>query len=118
MTRKSTILQALALMAIGSLMGYAAASADRFRSAVAAQPPGDLSPTAAVTQETSCGAGNNGRGTLLALAEHTRTAAANAAQDGKKPNILVIFGEDIDLTNVSAYSMVRSTPVTPHERRQ
>jgi len=27
------------------------------------------------------------------------------AQQGKKPNILVIFGDDIGQTNVSAYSM-------------
>jgi arylsulfatase len=34
-------------------------------------------------------------------------AIANAAkkQDGKRPNILVIFGDDIGQTNVSAYSM-------------
>jgi arylsulfatase len=31
--------------------------------------------------------------------------AANSAQSGKRPNILVIFGDDIGETNVSAYSM-------------
>jgi arylsulfatase A-like enzyme len=49
------------------------------------------------------------RGQLLALASRNEAGpeavAAAAAQGGKKPNILVIFGDDIGQTNVSAYSM-------------
>jgi arylsulfatase len=105
MTRKSTVFQALALMAIGAILGFVAASSDRFRPAVAAQPPADPGPRAAANRPASCGAGEIGRGTLLALAERSHQSATNAAQDGKKPNILVIFGDDIGQTNVSAYSM-------------
>jgi arylsulfatase len=105
MTRKSTTLQALALMAIGSLMGYAAANADLSRAAVAAPRPDDPEPKAAVTERAPCCADDAGRGTLLALAERNEAATAKAAQEGKKPNILVIFGDDIGQTNVSAYSL-------------
>ena len=41
--------------------------------------------------------------TALALLALVATAAAQAP--AKKPNILVIFGDDIGQTNVSAYSM-------------
>jgi len=46
------------------------------------------------------------RGDQLALANHNAAVAANVAQSGstKKPNILVIFGDDIGQSNVSAYS--------------
>ena len=45
------------------------------------------------------------RGSLLAFAEHNEVVAADCGPGGKKPNILVIFGDDIGQTNVSAYSM-------------
>jgi arylsulfatase len=38
------------------------------------------------------------------MAERTETIPAAAAQDGKKPNILVIFGDDIGISNITAYS--------------
>src|SRR5712672_4046199 len=38
-------------------------------------------------------------GSLFAI-----TSVAQAAADAGKPNILVIFGDDIGITNVSAYS--------------
>ena len=43
---------------------------------------------------------------MVALAvAHTKPRPTRPAKDGKKPNILVIFGDDIGQTNVSAYSM-------------
>jgi arylsulfatase len=47
-------------------------------------------------------------GYVAASAERAGTAvavAAASAQESKKPNILVIFGDDIGQTNISAYSM-------------
>jgi arylsulfatase A-like enzyme len=43
-------------------------------------------------------------GPTLALSERRQTVAASAAQSDKKPNILVIFGDDIGITNLSCYS--------------
>src|SRR3954453_1043414 len=80
MTGRTTTLQALALIAIGSLIGYAAATSERSRTARAAPPP----------------AGSGG-----AAAAGSSAAAARA---GKTPNILVIFGDDIGISNLSAYS--------------
>ena len=61
----------------------------------------------------SCCQTESGRTSLLALAPAPAAAAApapaeNSAQPadaGKKPNILVIFGDDIGQTNISAYTM-------------
>src|SRR5262249_55948513 len=60
---------------------------------------------AAVTERPPCCASDTGRATLLALAERNEAVTIKAAQDGKKPNILVIFGDDIGQANVSAYTM-------------
>src|SRR6202011_5639871 len=44
------------------------------------------------------------RPAMLALAAHNEAAAANAAAEGKKPNILIIWGDDIGVHNISAYN--------------
>lgn len=41
---------------------------------------------------------------LAALAEHNRKVTANLQQAGKKPNILVIFGDDVGIPQISAYT--------------
>jgi arylsulfatase A-like enzyme len=41
----------------------------------------------------------------FALSVSPSASAQQAAPTGKKPNILVIFGDDVGITNVSAYSM-------------
>src|SRR5262249_48849639 len=109
MSRMSTSLQALALAAIGALLGYVAAAGERQPAAAAATPRAD----AAAGATSSC-APDNGRGTLLALAQRTGSAPAGAARDGKKPNILVIFGDDIGQSNASAYSMGLTGYRTPN----
>src|SRR5690242_3136168 len=40
----------------------------------------------------------------LAQAQKAAPAAVPAAPSGRKPNILVIFGDDIGIANISAYS--------------
>jgi arylsulfatase len=103
---KKTRLPALVLVAIGSLLGYAAAMRDGARNlgaAVASTAPLPTSAGPADPDPVSCGEGN--RGQLLALATRKEAVAAEAAQAGRKPNILVIFGDDIGQSNVSAYTM-------------
>ncbi len=41
---------------------------------------------------------------MLASALYALSAATVFAADAKKPNILVIWGDDIGITNISAYS--------------
>ena len=90
-------------VALGAMLGYAAASGDW--SAVD-RPVSARAPEAGSDQlpRSACCPDGSGRDTLLALAAPER-AAAQAPAGGKKPNILVIFGDDIGQTNVSAYSM-------------
>jgi arylsulfatase A-like enzyme len=104
MTGKKTFVQTLALIAIGSLLGYAAGTSERSRTALAAPPPADSGTVAAPDGRSSCGPEETGREASLMPAERDETASAGAAQAGKKPNILVIFGDDIGITNISAYS--------------
>jgi Sulfatase len=101
MIGKRTTLQALALIAIGSLLGYAAATSERSRTAAAAPPAGDPGPVGA---SDGRGADGSGRGTRLALAERNQAVSSAAARDGRKPNILVIFGDDIGQSDISAYT--------------
>ncbi|HEY0981594.1 MAG TPA: arylsulfatase, partial [Schlesneria sp.] len=41
----------------------------------------------------------------LAVASHNQLVAASLAQSGKKPNICIIWGDDIGQSNISAYTM-------------
>jgi arylsulfatase len=105
---KHTRFQTLTLVAIGSLLGYAAALMDGSRTVGAAGPATAADPPPATARPAdpgppSCREGS--RGQLLALAARNEAVATSAAQAGKKPNFLVIFGDDIGQTNISAYSM-------------
>src|SRR6202035_5649785 len=44
------------------------------------------------------------RATFLGKATHNETVQAQAAQTGKRPNILIIWGDDIGYWNISAYN--------------
>jgi arylsulfatase A-like enzyme len=101
-------LRTLALVAAGSLVGYAAARIDIPPAVSAAAVSSDRRGTeasASTPANASCCALPSDREQLLALAEPSKSSAVAAAQQEKKPNILVIFGDDIGQTNVSAYSM-------------
>jgi arylsulfatase A-like enzyme len=108
MIPKCASIQALALVASGALLGGAAATADLPRSAGPSKQEAAASAISvgkAADAAKTCCSSDLARGSLLALAEHNQSIAANAAQAGKNPNFLVIFGDDIGQTNVSAYSM-------------
>jgi arylsulfatase len=132
---KNTRLQVIAVLAVGGLLGYAASSSrlDVFRSvraepsssvnkvAVAATKPsteaqpivsqlpavGKSTASPLAAKHTCCSTGA-AKGELLALANN------NAAQEqGKKPNILFIMGDDIGWMQPSCYHrglMVGETP--------
>ena len=106
---RSTRFQAVALVALGALLGYLAAATDMFRRATAVPPAhgaaaeGQPTPGTGPEQGTCC-SGDINKGELLALAAHNQTVAAAAQKAGKKPNILIIWGDDIGVWNVSAYN--------------
>jgi arylsulfatase len=96
----------IAVLAAGALLGYAAASGhlNPFQRAGAAPQLQDGAGARSAESDGACPAccGAVNKGQLLALAD-TR-ATAQAAAPGQKPNILVIFGDDIGQSNVSAYT--------------
>ena len=99
--------QAVGMLAIGGLLGYAAA-AGQFSAPTRADAASQTWESSGTSEpgESTCAEGAE-RGLLLASAEEPAVRQQATAQPGterKKPNILVIFGDDIGITNISAYS--------------
>ena len=123
-----------AVLLVGAVVGYAAATGGlpRFDNAHAAtssaiaaknirlsEPPGRSAPqaraipfassvrnaSAAQKFDPSCCSAGVHRSTMLAAANARALQETSAAgSSGKKPNILVIMGDDIGQSNISAYS--------------
>jgi arylsulfatase A-like enzyme len=112
---KSSTLSSAALVAVGAILGWAAASG-QFESLWPAQAaPAVSSPTIPSAAEAGCSgdahgccSSSPGRGELLALANAAQAAEQLAKDDpprtGKKPNIIIIWGDDIGQSNISAYT--------------
>ncbi|MFO1020222.1 MAG: arylsulfatase [Planctomycetales bacterium] len=99
----------IAMMAIGSLLGYAAAEGTlnpaRWVPAAHAAAPAPVPAVSEVAaKQEGCCKGVN-KNELLALAAHNNNVAAAAQKTGEKPNIVIIWGDDIGQSNVSAYTM-------------
>jgi arylsulfatase A-like enzyme len=106
---KSTRVQMIAMLAVGGLLGYAAASGklDGFRKAQAEppkQPVVEKEGNRAASAAACCPDGLP-KGELVALADPKVKAAVATAEDknSKKPNILFIMGDDIGMWNIGAY---------------
>jgi arylsulfatase A-like enzyme len=99
MTTK-TKMQAGALIVLSALLGYAAALSRPSQKADAR--PAEQSK-AAPTAPGCCSDGLSKAG-MIALATHNEAAADKAAAAGKKPNILIIWGDDIGWYNASCYN--------------
>jgi hypothetical protein len=89
--------QALAILALGAGLGYliAVTGADR--------------PHVATAEDTVAADLN------AALAQRNQQVTARAAAAGRKPNILVIWGDDIGQSNISTYTfdlppLIEATP--------
>jgi arylsulfatase len=97
-----------AFAGLGMLLGYAAASGklNPTQWGKASQPsPESLTdrPVDTAERPAGCCAGLD-RAQLAELARHNEFVTAEAEGSGKKPNILVIMGDDIGQSNISAYS--------------
>ncbi|MBX7105703.1 MAG: arylsulfatase [Gemmataceae bacterium] len=93
----------LALLALGATLGWAVASGRLSIPAAAHAAGGPPAATAGKDAPACCDAGVSTAG-MLALATHNNNVAANAQRGGKKPNICIIWGDDIGQSNISAYS--------------
>jgi arylsulfatase len=99
---RSSRLAVAAALGVGALGGWLAASG-RLPAVVRAgtTPATPARPAADEPAPAPCCDLKAGRGALLARAGEARKESANG---GRKPNILVIFGDDIGQSNVSAYT--------------
>src|SRR5262245_22959505 len=109
---RNTILQLLAVLALGALLGYGAASGklNPFQRADASSAPPQPAAEkldgrpADAPAGVCCDDSANRKDLLVMAGSHAPATAAEAQKDGKKPNILVIFGDDIGQSNISAYT--------------
>ena len=104
----------LALVGLGAVLGYVVATRQQSpqhwahaiptsnRAAISGQA---IEANPAAQQRPDCCTQANPREELLLAMATQATAAQSARQTGGKPNIVVIFGDDIGQTNVSAYTM-------------
>jgi len=112
---RTTRLPVLLALAIGAIGGWAAASGLLDSLLKADQLP--TSATAGSCDSTAAGDCCAPADKLLALAAAAAPDEAKAAdrqQEGKKPNILVIFGDDVGVANISAYTHGLVGYQTPH----
>jgi len=108
MLKRSTLASAV-LVAVGAALGWAAASGhlDFSRAATASAE----SPAPADSARPCCAAGGKA---ATAIAAHNQAVSATLQKDGKKPNIVVIMGDDIGIWNIGAYHRGLMAGRTPH----
>ncbi len=121
---KNRSLPYLLCIGLGVLLGLAAATArlDPLQRAAAdptvEKPAGVKSATSPLVRAAAIASGKKGftQDSLLAQAEGKKTAAqpASRAASGKKPNIVVIMGDDIGVWNIGAYHRGMMAGRTPH----
>jgi arylsulfatase len=104
---KNTKVMAVACIGLGVLLGYAAASGKLNPLSWAQAGPSDPGKPAekpgdrADQQGCCCDETNKA---FARIAAHNQEVAAKAQKNGKKPNILVIMGDDIGIPQISAYT--------------
>jgi arylsulfatase len=101
---KRSYLAAIGLVALGGLLGYAAASGklNPFERAEAA-PPGERARAQSAEKENCCVDGLD-KASLLVKAETRGSGTTQKDGDtGKKPNIMFIMGDDIGMWKIGTY---------------
>ena len=117
---KSTRVQMIAMLALGAVLGFAAASGklDAFRKAAAAPPQQQMSEKPSVPADgvSACCSEGMTKGQLLAMADPKVKAAVDKAEqaNGKKPNIVFIMGDDIGWFQIGAYHRGIMSGKTPN----
>lgn len=120
---RKTVFQSLAFIGAGMIMGLALANSNIHWVAWlgAATVSAQSGPQACMGQSSSCCDSMSRQATLLGevrhnpmLAQHNQHVNATVAAQGKKPNIVVIWGDDIGQFNISAYNMGMMGYKTPN----
>jgi arylsulfatase len=113
MDMKIGMIQSLACVGLGAMLGLLAATRDFTSSSRAGVAAPVARPSAAETGAAGRGVEppsgcSEGVARSVVLAQgggETATARAASASSGKKPNIVIIWGDDVGQSNISAYSM-------------
>ena len=119
---KSETIRMMACVGLGALLGAVAATRDITPSSRADAAPRPVRQTAAETSPTdtgvsrpSCCTEGSARNVLLARADPGEiTAQAGTTASGKKPNIVVIMGDDVGWFNIGAYHQGIMASRTPN----
>ncbi|MFT3882805.1 MAG: arylsulfatase [Gemmatales bacterium] len=115
---RRTMLFNMAVLAVGALLGWLVSTGSlRFDSSAYAgsdKSSSTVKPVCLQADGGDCCEGANKAVMLTTLQQHNAGVQAKAVQDGKKPNILVMWGDDIGTTNISAYSSGLMGYETPH----
>jgi len=99
-------LPVLIALALGAGGGWAVASG-HLDSLLKADPescPASESAACPLGAGKDCCSGSDKAAAITAISAHNEKVSATLQKDGKKPNILVIWGDDIGISNISAYS--------------
>lgn len=99
---RSTKALAAACVGLGMALGYVAASGHlNYLGRAFARPPAETAKAAAGEAGGDCSGGQCRDDALLAA--HNAAVKANAQKAGTKPNVLIIWGDDIGWNNPSCY---------------
>ncbi|HWG44404.1 MAG TPA: arylsulfatase [Gemmataceae bacterium] len=116
---RNTRLQMTAVLAVGVLFGYLAASGrlnpfGKADAAVRSEEAKTTKPAETGDSDPACCCDGVDKGELLALADRNAPVAARAKGNGKKPNIVVIMGDDVGIWNIGAYHRGMMSGKTPN----
>jgi arylsulfatase A-like enzyme len=119
---QKTATQSLAFIAAGMVVGLALSNSNIHWAAWlgAATASSQSTPQACVGQSSCCESMSRHAalvaqaGSNPALAQHNQHVSATVAAQGKKPNIVVIWGDDIGQFNISAYNLGMMGYKTPN----
>jgi arylsulfatase A-like enzyme len=100
--------KSLLAVAFGSVLGYVVASSQLQNPLRASLSPQPQTKVATLPEQCTdlgdCCAKGLSRSEETLLVSHNQNVAASAAQTGRKPNILMIWGDDVGWNNPSAYN--------------
>ncbi|MBX3442236.1 MAG: arylsulfatase [Planctomyces sp.] len=96
-------LTTVALLSLGAALGWAA-GAGQWNLSLTGAASAEVTPAGTRTAVLATAAAGAPTSAQAAIAAHNLAAAASLQQTGKQPNILVLWGDDIGVHNISAYN--------------